>query len=139
MFNRFRAVILPNHRFVKISLPSRQTGNPKDCRFAFGELILTNQRFGKITGVGNRLSKRKKRLRFLPFTFLTDLGNKQPPFVEVTEGGIFMSIKWNLSNCSSYLDLQSLSTRYFDYLSCNHSCLLTCKEQNSFCYILWLN
>ena len=23
-----------------------------DCRFAFGELILTNQRFGKITGVG---------------------------------------------------------------------------------------
>jgi hypothetical protein len=32
MFNRFRAVILPNHRFVKISLPSRQTGNPKDCR-----------------------------------------------------------------------------------------------------------
>ena len=42
----------------------------------------------------------------------------------------FGKINWNL---------QSLSTRHFNYLSCNHSCLLTCKEQNSFCYILWLN
>ena len=32
IFNRSRAVFLPNHRFVKNSLPSRQTGNPKDCR-----------------------------------------------------------------------------------------------------------
>ena len=36
----------------------------------------------------------------LPITLWTDLDNKQPPFVEVTEGGIFMgyngSINWNL-------------------------------------------
>jgi hypothetical protein len=28
-------------------------GNPKDCRFACGKLVLTNQRFGKTTGMGN--------------------------------------------------------------------------------------
>lgn len=37
----------------------------------------------------------------LPITVWTDLGNKQPPFVKVTEGGIFGSgnslINWNLS------------------------------------------
>ena len=34
---------------------------------------------------------------FLPFTFWTDLRYKEPPFVEVTEGGVFMSINWNLT------------------------------------------
>ena len=44
----------------------------------------------------------KRSLRILPITLWTDLDNKQPPFVEVTEGGIFMghncSINWNLAN-----------------------------------------
>ena len=46
-------------------------------------------------------SKRGQKSRFLPITLWTDLDNKQPPFVEVTEGGIFMghncSINWGLS------------------------------------------
>jgi len=36
---------------------------------------------------------------FLPFTFWTDLANKQPPFVEMTEGSMLTdhnySINWN--------------------------------------------
>ena len=31
-------------------------GNPTDCRFACGKLILTNQRFGKITEMGNEIA-----------------------------------------------------------------------------------
>ena len=33
--------------------------------------------------------KVKRELSYLPITLWTDLGNKQPPFVEMTEGGIF--------------------------------------------------
>ena len=29
-------------------------GNPTDCRFAFGKLIMTNHGFGKITEMGNK-------------------------------------------------------------------------------------
>ena len=44
---------------------------------------------GEIAGVENCQSKSKKGHKFLPITLWTDLGNKQPPFVEMTEGGIF--------------------------------------------------
>ena len=45
---------------------------------------------GEIAGVGIYQSKSKKGVKKLPFPFWTDLGYKEPPFVEVTEGGIFM-------------------------------------------------
>lgn len=48
----------------------------------------------------------------LPITLWTDLGNKEPPFVEETEGGMFMSINWNLTN----LWLKSLFFNYRIYV-----------------------
>ena len=45
--------------------------------------------FGEIAGVRTHQSKSKTGAFFLPITLWTDLGNKQPPFVEMTKGGIF--------------------------------------------------
>ena len=44
---------------------------------------------GETDRVERHQSKSKKGDFLLPITLWTDLGNKQPPFVEMTEGGIF--------------------------------------------------
>lgn len=62
-------------------------------------MILPGLRWSQKYDLHMNLTRRLRYKNNLPFTFWTDLDNKQPPFVEVTEGGIFMGhnrlINWN--------------------------------------------